>query len=574
MTTPTELAAKITKLPTNLDRYDGIINGPASGPNSIVGVDSGPVKTVARVLAEAAADAGERLLVDGSNATPDLRTNLGLSVSVEDFGAQAGNSAFDSTAAIHTAIATVSALGGGRVLFPSAGNYYANVDLVGSNITLEWPAGATVGTHALRPFDGTKAPLTIGGSDTTITRDCALINPCISGVKIGGNYALAADNAPAALDIKGNTAILHVQNPHIYNGVKTINLIPSATKEVVSVKFFGGEVRNDITDSTSARTIYGEYVNTLGYYNDVIFFGTKVNGPQQGAVVHMAGGALFEGHGCYVDMYPGATFKFTTGGTALFHGCNLDPHGIDEIIVVTDDLTTDPNRVWQGDIRHGPQKWQNGLGTVFDIPDEANNVYYRAALRDSWLNDAIYFGRSTNRYSTTEGMIPRSDTGPMDLFGMDWSVRNTTQATDLDTAALQTKGGLSVTKDARIGGAIEVYGGNAISAGQISASTAEGGLFIASNVPGQDVQLVPGGGAYLRVRGGAGIRTHDDNVQANGITGNAWAFTTSYEYRDGAGNKLLGARGAAVANATDAASAITQLNALLSRLRAHGLIAT
>ena len=41
-------------------------------------------------------------------------------------------------------------------------------------------------------------------------------------------------------------------------------------------------------------------------------------------------------------------------------------------------------------------------------------------------------------------------------------------------------------------------------------------------------------------------------------------------YNDG--NKVVGARGAAVANATDLESALTQLNALLARLRAHGLI--
>lgn len=40
-----------------------------------------------------------------------------------------------------------------------------------------------------------------------------------------------------------------------------------------------------------------------------------------------------------------------------------------------------------------------------------------------------------------------------------------------------------------------------------------------------------------------------------------------------AGTRVVGARGAAVADATDAASAITQLNALLARCRAHGLIA-
>lgn len=40
-----------------------------------------------------------------------------------------------------------------------------------------------------------------------------------------------------------------------------------------------------------------------------------------------------------------------------------------------------------------------------------------------------------------------------------------------------------------------------------------------------------------------------------------------------AGTQVVGPRGAAVANATDAASVITQLNAALARLRAHGLIA-
>jgi hypothetical protein len=41
-----------------------------------------------------------------------------------------------------------------------------------------------------------------------------------------------------------------------------------------------------------------------------------------------------------------------------------------------------------------------------------------------------------------------------------------------------------------------------------------------------------------------------------------------------AGTQVVGARGAAVADATDAATVITQLNALLARLRTHGLIAT
>lgn len=41
-----------------------------------------------------------------------------------------------------------------------------------------------------------------------------------------------------------------------------------------------------------------------------------------------------------------------------------------------------------------------------------------------------------------------------------------------------------------------------------------------------------------------------------------------------AGTKVVGAQGAAVVDATDEASAVTQLNTLLARLRAHGIIAT
>jgi hypothetical protein len=46
---------------------------------------------------------------------------------------------------------------------------------------------------------------------------------------------------------------------------------------------------------------------------------------------------------------------------------------------------------------------------------------------------------------------------------------------------------------------------------------------------------------------------------------------TSYSVN---GTKVIGAQGAAVADATDAASVIARLNDLLARLRTHGLIAT
>ena len=41
-----------------------------------------------------------------------------------------------------------------------------------------------------------------------------------------------------------------------------------------------------------------------------------------------------------------------------------------------------------------------------------------------------------------------------------------------------------------------------------------------------------------------------------------------------AGTKVVGTQEAVIADATDAASAITQVNAVIAALRAHGLIAT
>jgi hypothetical protein len=71
------------------------------------------------------------------------------------------------------------------------------------------------------------------------------------------------------------------------------------------------------------------------------------------------------------------------------------------------------------------------------------------------------------------------------------------------------------------------------------------------------------------------------NAEYAAFTGGASGelrLTTDFNIDDAGGlqvqgTKVVGVQGAAVANATDAASAITQLNALLARSRTHGLIA-
>lgn len=67
-----------------------------------------------------------------------------------------------------------------------------------------------------------------------------------------------------------------------------------------------------------------------------------------------------------------------------------------------------------------------------------------------------------------------------------------------------------------------------------------------------------------------GDNTNYVDMEMNPSVGSGYLQMPAYKV---AGVQVVGARGAAVADATDAASAITQLNALLARCRAHGLIA-
>lgn len=69
-------------------------------------------------------------------------------------------------------------------------------------------------------------------------------------------------------------------------------------------------------------------------------------------------------------------------------------------------------------------------------------------------------------------------------------------------------------------------------------------------------------GMYVNTTGGRTLDIEDAGL--NLAAGRVYKINTQ---------QVVGARGAAVADATDAASVITQLNALLARLRAHGLIA-
>lgn len=146
--------------------------------------------------------------------------------------------------------------------------------------------------------------------------------------------------------------------------------------------------------------------------------------------------------------------------------------------------------------------------------------------------------------------------------------------------------------------AIFSYGGGVLS---FTVALTVSGLLTASagiQIPNGQVLLVgtdPGGTGDIRLRSsstginfegdtrimrraGAGIKlrnnadTVDLDFQAG--PGHFSGIVNTTEYYQVDGTKVVSNQGAAVADATDAATAITQLNAWLARARAHGLIAT
>lgn len=160
--------------------------------------------------------------------------------------------------------------------------------------------------------------------------------------------------------------------------------------------------------------------------------------------------------------------------------------------------------------------------------------------------------------------------------------------------------------EARVNGVTKLYvdkdGGAKIGIGAtandgmlIGGTTAKA-ISVTSNALGAHYQLIgdtSGGGGPSELRFGSGaLITWRSTTRADAgandlsLTRNA---ANILQVGDGAANangkvraaeyqvaaiKVIGAQGAAVADATDNPSAITQLNALLARLRAHGLIAT
>ena len=212
-----------------------------------------------------------------------------------------------------------------------------------------------------------------------------------------------------------------------------------------------------------------------------------------------------------------------------------------------------------------------GADRTYTFPDADGNVALDSTANIFTQNQSL--GTTLESYGASYRVIGRGDVGAI-AFG-DFTASNkqcffAVGAYDSGVASFRRVSGSVAPMLARItsvGVSSEyqwTYDAAAGAAGDIFTPTVRmrltpNGLGIGSPLVGSERLLVSGGNAATsgatQITAGAGVLD----------------FGTSVRYR---GTKLLGAQGAAVADATDAASVILRLNDLLARLRAHGIIAT
>lgn len=139
-------------------------------------------------------------------------------------------------------------------------------------------------------------------------------------------------------------------------------------------------------------------------------------------------------------------------------------------------------------------------------------------------------------------------------------IRRGQAARQVFSHGIETDEGGAVFND----GAVRLVGNAGFAAGSFYPSTVDGVAIAAKAGSSNDFSIFTPSGAAI-----ATVPTGTNNIELAGNLNVASGKTLKVN-----GTQVVGAQGAAVADATDAASAITQLNALLARMRAHGLIAS
>ena len=220
-------------------------------------------------------------------------------------------------------------------------------------------------------------------------------------------------------------------------------------------------------------------------------------------------------------------------------------------------------------------------------------------------NDTVTYAKMQN-VSATDKVLGRSTAGAGDVEEIACTAAGRALIDDADAAAQRTTLGLgtAAVKNTGVSGdAVPVLNGAAATwgagasfggivnttglkdaGGYVARFEGTGGSGAPTGSTGVGFELFTSSGTgYLQVynrttpgHAPLNINTSSTNFQINDFTqasviSGGLNVTTKYQV---GGTQVVGAQGAAVADATDAASAISQLNLLLARCRTHGLIAT
>lgn len=350
----------------------------------------------------------------------------------------------DNTSAMDQAEAVVAALGGGEIILDTPGVWKMNWVCTTPACVVRGVGGRSeYDIYCIRPYSLTSAPVTFGDGATTMFY-CGLINIHVSGTDGStGADRQSAKSAPHCLRLRGGVVQFTSFLSHYYNGIKTISMEPSATLPVTGVRFISGSARNDLFDSTSARTIYATRLADPGYYTDNIFVDFKLNGPgdptsnpTRGYLAEFDGtggpGMLAEFANCYADLKADFTSKGTVCHGVLLknayikaHGLTLDPGTTGACIIETTDALSDIGRYIVGEMRHGGQKMLFSGATAIDIPAEADSFTYKHRLHTPFTVGTRYLGVAgdSTAYPTSIYWELQSTSGPDGLFGCDLAIK-------------------------------------------------------------------------------------------------------------------------------------------------------
>ena len=524
---------------------------------------------------QAGSGAGERQVED------KLRE---VAVSITDFGAVAGDDedAPDSTAALHAAIAALGADGG--VIDVPIGVFKLNGVIAQHNVTLRGRGGrAPYDLVCLRPFDLAKPTLTFG-DDENDYYGCAIESLHVSGsdgggfvdgVKVGD---LADHNAPQALLLKGGVINFSLRNSFLFNGIQSLAVVPSATNAVTGFRMPGSAIRNDIADSDLARCIYEErHPGDGGYATDNRFDG-KINGPTLGYAAEFDGteSGIAAEVGGYWDIKAGRGILLKGGATGIYaYGLDLDPGvlGGPSVAVIETDQTgpKDPARFITGLLRHGGQLMKfAGGGAVVTGTIAGTTLTVSAVASGTLAVGQIISGVDVTASTTITAL--GTGTGGTGTYTV---------------SASQTVASRTIT--AIVGVAIPAYCETFSHQARLSQPFLTDLVYFSptadpfSTTVSLDWQTTTGpmrlNGIQFRVTDTAdAYSVNSGGLQsAGGISavksiyaGDAVGSANGYYV---GANKVVAARQSAIADATDASSAITQLNLALAAMRAHGLIA-